>query len=80
MINERQNQIKEHLAKSSGREIKSQRSSQNRSSPNNSSVLSSSKTSLREHLQRSMGNCNLNASNKQVQKSRILEHIRITKG
>ncbi len=80
MVNERQRQIKEHLAKSSGREINSQRSSQNYNPQNPSPVLSGSQKSYREHLIRSMGNCNLNSGDNKTRKSLILEHIRLTRG
>ena len=80
MFKERQKQIREHLAKSSGGEIDFQRFPQNYNPQNKSSVLSSNKKSVREHLQRSKGNFDLSSSNKQAQKKRILEHIRLTRG
>ena len=50
MFKERQKRIREHLAKSSGGEINFQRFPQNYNPQNKSSVLSSNKKSVREHL------------------------------
>ncbi len=80
MATDRQKRIREHLAKSSGGEIDFQRSPQNYNPDNKSSMSSSSQKSRMEHLERSKGNYNLNSGNKQERKSRIMDHIRITRG
>ena len=77
---DRQKQIREHLAKSSGGEIKFQRSPQNYNPDNKSSMVSSSKKSRLEHIERSKGNYNLNSGNQQESQSRIMNHIRLTRG
>ena len=77
---ERQKQIKEHLAKSSGGEIDFQRSPQNYDPNDKSSQLSSQKKTRQEHIERTKGNYNLNSGNKQDRKSRIMSHINITRG
>lgn len=76
---DRQQRIREHLAKSSGGEIDFQRSPQNYSPAQQSASKSSSK-SRQEHIERSKGNYNLNSGNKQERKSRIMSHVRITRG
>ena len=80
MLNERQKQIREHLAKSAGGPINFQRSAQNSNTQNKSSILSSSQTSRKEHLEKSLGNYDFNFGTKQAKKSRILQHIRLTRG
>ena len=78
-MDERKKRIREHLARSSGGATDFQRVPQNYSE-RKSSVSSSSKTSRMEHLERSLGNYSLNTGNKQERKSRIMEHLRLTKG
>lgn len=78
-MDERKKRIREHLARSSGGETNFQQVPQNYNSERNASA-SSSKTSRMEHLSRSLGNYNLNAGNGQERKSRIMEHLRLTKG
>ena len=80
MASERQKRIREHLAKSSGGEIDFQRFPQNYNPDQNSSAPSAGNKSRTEHITRSLGNYNLNAGNRQERKSRIIEHIRITRG
>lgn len=80
MASDRQKRIREHLAKSSGGEIDFQRSPQNYDPNNTASSVSSSQKSRQEHLERSKGNYDLNSVNKQERKSRIMQHIRITRG
>lgn len=77
---DRQKQIREHLAKSSGGEIDFQRSPQNYDPNDKSSQLSSQEKTRKEHIERSKGNYNLNSGNKQDRKSRIMSHIKITRG
>lgn len=77
---DRQKRIREHLAKSSGGEIDFQRSPQNYNPNQISSSESSEKKSRQEHLERSKGNYNINTGNKQERKSRIMSHVRITRG
>lgn len=77
---ERTKRIREHLAKSSGGEIDFQRSPQNYSAQTRSAGLSSTQRTRMEHLERSKGNYNLNSGNKQKQKSRIMNHVNITRG
>lgn len=79
MATDRQKRIREHLAKSSGGEINFQRTPQNYN-PDARSTSSSSKTKQMEHIERSKGNYNLNSGNQQQRKSRIMEHIRMTRG
>lgn len=78
-MDERKKRIKEHLARSSGGATDFQRVPQNFNS-GSKSVSSSSKTSRMEHLERSLGNYSLNSGNRQERKSRIMEHLRLTKG
>lgn len=80
MASDRQKRIREHLAKSSGGDIDFQRSPQNYDPSDKSSSLSSSQKSRQEHLERSLGNYNLNSGNSQERKSRIMQHIRLTRG
>ena len=80
MNSDRKKSIREHLAKSSGGEIDFPRLPQNYSSQTGDSSLSNSKKSRKEHIERSLGNYNLNSGSKQTQKSRIMEHIRLTRG
>ena len=79
-MNDRQKRIREHLAKSSGGETNFQRVPQNYDSYSASSVSSDNKTRRMEHLERSLGNYNLNTGSRQERRSRIMEHIRLTKG
>lgn len=72
--------IREHLAKSSGGEIDFQRSPQNYNPETESATSSSTKKRRMEHIERSKGNYDLNSGNKQEQKSRIMNHVRITRG
>lgn len=71
--------ILEHLAKSSGGEIDFQRSPQNYNPQAKSDRISSTKKSRMEHIERSKGNYDLSAVNKQERKSRIMNHINITR-
>ena len=80
MASDREKRIREHLAKSSGGEIDFQRSPQNYEPNQQSFSLSSSKQSRMEHLERSRGNYNFNSGNRQETKSRIMNHIRLTRG
>lgn len=80
MIDESKKRIREHLARSSGGEIDFQRLPQNYSSQAESSKISSTKQSRMEHIERSKGNYDLNSGNKQERKSRIMNHVQITKG
>lgn len=80
MASDRQKRIREHLAKSSGGEIDFQRSPQNYNPDDKTSGLSSNQKSRKEHLERSKGNYNLNSGNALERKSRIMQHIRITRG
>lgn len=80
MMDERKKRIQEHLARSSGGETNFQRVPQNYNSDNRASVSSSRKTNRMEHLEKSLGNYNLNSGSQQKRKSRIMEHLRITKG
>ena len=77
---ERQKRIREHLAKSSGGKIDFQRSPQNYNPEQKQNQVSSSGKSRQEHLERSKGNYNLNSGNKQERKSRIMSHVRLTRG
>ena len=78
-MDERKKRIREHLARSSGGATDFQRVPQNYSSESKS-FSSSSKTSRMEHLERSLGNYSLNTGDRQERKSRIMEHLRLTKG
>lgn len=80
MASDRQKRIREHLAKSSGGEIDFQRSPQNYDPNVAAASTSSSQKSRQEHIERSLGNYNLNSGNSQERKSRIMQHIRITRG
>ena len=71
--------IKEHLARSSGGEIDFQRSPQNYNPQAESSKTSSTKKSRMEHIERSKGNYDLSSTNKQERKSRIMNHVNITR-
>ena len=77
---DRQKQIREHLAKSSGGEIDFQRSPQNYNPEQKTAGASGKRKSRQEHIERSKGNYNLNSGNKQQCKSRIMSHVRITRG
>ncbi|MEM7762154.1 MAG: hypothetical protein AAGF83_07600 [Cyanobacteria bacterium P01_G01_bin.67] len=77
---DRQQRIREHLAKSSGGEIDFQRSPQNYNPAPKQIQTSSSSKSRQEHIERSKGNYNLNSGSKQERKSRIMNHVRITRG
>ena len=77
---ERKKRIREHLSRSSGGEIDFQRSPQNYNPNQTSASESSKRKSRQEHLERSKGNYNLNSGNGQERKSRIMSHVRITKG
>lgn len=72
--------IREHLARSSGGEIDFQRSPQNYNPNGTSPKESSDRQRRQEHLERSKGNYSLNSGNKQERKSRIMSHVRITRG
>ncbi|MGF1540884.1 MAG: hypothetical protein ACFCU5_10615 [Pleurocapsa sp.] len=83
MASDRQKRIREHLAKSSGGGIDFQLLPRNYKHYNpdyNFPMSFRSQVSHLEHIERSKGNYNLNSGNKQARKSRILEHIRLTKG
>ena len=80
MASDRQKRIREHLAKSSGGEIDFQRSPQNYDPNVAAASTSSIQKSRQEHIERSLGNYNLNSGNSQERKSRIMQHIRITRG
>ncbi|VEP14322.1 conserved hypothetical protein [Hyella patelloides LEGE 07179] len=80
MYSDRQKRIREHLAKSSGGKVYFPRLPQNYNSENKDALLSNSQKSRKEHLERSLGNYNLNSGNKQTQKSRIMDHVRLTRG
>ena len=80
MSSDRQRRIREHLAKSSGGKVDFPRLPQNYNSESKDTLLSKSQKSRKEHLERSLGNYNLNSGDKQTQKSRIMEHIRLTRG
>ncbi|MEL6439736.1 MAG: hypothetical protein AAFQ80_10835 [Cyanobacteria bacterium J06621_8] len=75
-----QKRIKEHLARSSGGDIDFQRSPQNYNPETKKSQTTPVSKSRQEHIERSKGNYNLNSGSKQERKSRILNHVRITKG
>lgn len=77
---DRTKRIREHLARSSGGEIDFQRSPQNYSPEAKSAMSSSTKKSRMEHIERSKGNYNINSNNRQEQKSRIMSHVKITRG
>ena len=77
---ERKKRIREHLARSSGGEIDFQRSPQNYNPNKTSPTESSERKSRQEHIERSKGNYDLNSGNKQDRKSRIMSHVRITRG
>ena len=77
---DRQKRIKEHLARSSGGDIDFQRSPQNYDPNQKSAQLSSKTKSRKEHIERSKGNYDLNSGNRQERKSRIMSHIKITRG
>ncbi|MEM8721621.1 MAG: hypothetical protein AAGE84_20385 [Cyanobacteria bacterium P01_G01_bin.39] len=77
---DRQQRIREHLAKSSGGEIDFQRSPQNYNPAQQPAPQSSTSKSRQEHIERSKGNYNLNSGNRQERKSRIMSHVRITRG
>ncbi len=80
MMDERQKRIQEHLARSSGGKTNFQQVPQNYNSFNKSSVSSGRKTNRMEHLEKSLGNYNFNSGNQQERKSRIMEHLRLSKG
>ncbi|MEO1672704.1 MAG: hypothetical protein AAFR77_18320 [Cyanobacteria bacterium J06631_2] len=80
MASDSKKRIREHLAKSSGGEIDFQRSPQNYNPEQKSARISSTKKSRQEHIERSKGNYDLSAGNKQERRSRIMSHIQITKG
>ena len=77
---ESKKRIREHLSRSSGGETDFQRSSQNYNPNQISSSESSERKSRQEHIERSKGNYNLNSGNKQERKSRIMSHVRISRG
>lgn len=77
---DRQKRIREHLAKSSGGEIDFQRSPQNYNPNQISPSESSERKSRQEHIERSKGNYSINTGNQQERKSRIMSHVRITRG
>ena len=77
---ERKKRIREHLSRSSGGEIDFQRSPQNYNPNKTSPTESSERKSRQEHIERSKGNYDLNSGNKQDRKSRIMSHVRITRG
>ena len=77
---ERKKRIREHLARSSGGEIDFQRSPQNYNPNKTPPKESSERKSRQEHIERSKGNYDLNSGNKQDRKSRIMSHVRITRG
>jgi len=80
MASDSKKRIREHLAKSSGGEIDFQRSPQNYNPEQKSARISSTKKSRQEHIERSKGNYDLSAGNKQERRNRIMSHIQITKG
>jgi len=80
MASDSKKRIREHLAKSSGGEIDFQRSPQNYNPEQKSARISSTKKSRQEHIERSKGNYDLSAGNKQERRSLIMSHIQITKG
>ena len=80
MINESKKRIREHLARSSGGEIDFQRLPQNYSPEAKSSTISSSKQRRIEHIERTKGNYDLNSGNKQERRSRVMNHVQITRG
>ena len=80
MASDRKKSIREHLAKSSGGEISFPRLPQNYSAEKKETNLSNRTKSRQEHIERSLGNYDLNSGNKQSQKSRIMQHINLTKG
>jgi len=77
---ESKKRIREHLAKSSGGEIDFQRSPQNYTPESKSAGISGSKKRRQEHIERSKGNYDLNSGNKQDRRSRIMSHVKITRG
>ncbi|MDJ0593326.1 MAG: hypothetical protein QNJ72_25630 [Pleurocapsa sp. MO_226.B13] len=77
---DRTKRIREHLAKSSGGEINFQRLPQNYNPENGSATSSSTQKRRMEHLERSKGNYDLNSGSKEARKSRIMSHVRITRG
>lgn len=77
--NDRQKRIREHLAKSSGGEIDFQRLPQNYNRENKATTSTTKKRRM-EHIERSKGNYDLNSGSKQEQKSRIMNHVNITRG
>ena len=72
--------IREHLARSSGGEIDFQRSPQKYTPESNPGGISGSQKSRQEHIERSKGNYDLNSGDKQDRRSRIMSHIKITRG
>ncbi|WP_036481389.1 hypothetical protein [Myxosarcina sp. GI1] len=78
MASDRQRRIREHIAKSSDG-LDFQRSPQNYESLD-SLEQSNNKKRIEEHLTRSKGNYDLNGGTKQERKSKIMNHIRLTKG
>ncbi len=77
--NESKKSIREHLARSSGGETDFQRSPQNYNPQAKPTRVSGTKKSRMEHIERSKGNYDLSAVNKQERKSRIMSHINITR-
>ncbi|MEL6494459.1 MAG: hypothetical protein AAFQ41_04955 [Cyanobacteria bacterium J06623_7] len=72
--------IREHLARSSGGEVNFSQLPQNYSAEQQLDRVSGIKKSRQEHIQRSKGNYDLSAGNKQERRSRIMSHIQITRG
>lgn len=77
---ERQKRIREHIAKSSGGEVDFQRSPQNYNPEQLPPRESGERKRRQEHIERSKGNYNLNSGSKQERKSKIMSHIRVTRG
>lgn len=77
MANTDKKQIQDHLAKTSGGNSDYTSAAKNYSESQSSSK---EKQSKQEHIERSLGNYNLNSSNKQSQKGKVMDHLRATKG
>lgn len=79
MASDRQRRIREHIAKTSDG-LNFQRLPQNYEPSANSPEPSNNKQRIEEHLSRSKGTYNINTGNRQERKSKIMNHIRLTRG
>ncbi|MGV2828846.1 hypothetical protein [Myxosarcina sp. GI1(2024)] len=78
MASDRQKRIREHLAKSSDG-LDFQRSPQNYEPSIDSPKPSNRQRRIEEHLTRSKGNYNFNAGTRQDRRSKIMNHVRLTR-